>query len=436
MTMQNTLNTIALCCLLGWPLTPIAAEPDAAAPAEPAAPALPAAPADHEKLAMQKQAIDDAKRSLDEASQAVEDVRQAMAQGDVDQDEQVALAREELSRAHRELREASREVAMAHRALAGGNREINRLRMINLGDHPVIGVLLGEESVAGVELIGVSPDGPAEQAGLRQNDVLVSIGGVDLSGRSDGTARDALFSVMDQAKAGEELPLEVSREGEILAFTVIPQQREPHSWQSRVRLPGPPPGPPGTPGGDEWMEHFEALGLDEEELAMRLEEFTERAKEFEHMFMDEDGKTIKFSKHIEIDDEALSRAGEHALREANIWFGLPHTRGLELTSLNPELGKYFKTERGVLVIQAREDNAYGLESGDVIRAIGDTEVNSPGDLLRAMRDAEPGSEIELNIKRDRKDRTLKAKVPENHLGLMQRHHRPLLAAPPEPPIVR
>jgi len=78
----------------------------------------------------------------------------------------------------------------------------------------------------------------------------------------------------------------------------------------------------------------------------------------------------------------------------------------------------------------------GIHAGDVIRAIGDTEVNSPGDLLRAMRDAEPGSEIELNIKRDRKDRTLKAKVPENVLGLMQRHHRPLLVEPPEPPIVR
>ena len=91
--------------------------------------------------------------------------------------------------------------------------------------------------------------------------------------------------------------------------------------------------------------------------------------------------------------------------------------------MNPELGKYFKADRGVLVIEAREDNAYGLESGDVIQAIADNEVNSPADLLRAFRDAKPGAEIELSIKRDRDDHTLNVTVPENRLSQVRLHHK-------------
>jgi S1-C subfamily serine protease len=60
-----------------------------------------------------------------------------------------------------------------------------------------IGVRTGRQSGAGVEIRDILPGTPAEQAGLRRNDVIVAIGGVTLE---DATA---LTSVLDRHYPGE-----------------------------------------------------------------------------------------------------------------------------------------------------------------------------------------------------------------------------------------
>ncbi len=158
-------------------------------------------------------------------------------------------------------------------------------------------------------------------------------------------------------------------------------------------------------------ETIEIPDIDEEGLAAEIAQLSSRIEATNHMFVIHDGENVE-----EWEIEGFSEFGSHAMDEANIWFGLPQGHGLELASINEGLGAYFKTDRGVLVIKARDDNAYQLESGDVILSIGSTEVNSPSDMVRALRDVEPGSEIAIEIKRDRKNRTLNVIVPENRLG--------------------
>ena len=379
---------------------------------------------EQQRLAEKQAALAETERALEQAARTMDEVRQAIATNRMQEEEEVRQMREELSRAHRQMREASREIAQAHRELERSEALHERVRVINLGDRPVIGVVLGESNTEGVRITGVSPDGPADKAGIRQNDVLIAIGGVELAGRSDGSGSRALLEVMQSVEEGEQLAVTVNRDDELLDVFVVPEQREPLSWQSMLRLPAPPapPGAPGAPSAPQVIvERIEIPEFDEEELARHIEEVTEQARNFEIMFIGDDGERIEFSEDYSFAPEALSHLGELAMLEAETWFGPSVTRGLELTSLNADLGKYFRADSGVLVIQAREDNAYGLESGDVIQEVGGAPMTSPADFLRALRDAEPGAEIDIAIKRDRKNRTLSAVVPENRLGLIDLH---------------
>ena len=312
------------------------------------------------------------------------------------QKEELARTREELSKTHRELREATREVARAHRDLVRAGDDYEVIHHVNLGDRAVIGVVLGKESDKGVEIIGVSPDGPAERAGLEQGDILVSIQDMVLADNDD--ARESVFEVMSEVDDQEELAVVIERDGVSSEYTVTAEIREPRGWQSMIRIAEVEA--IAATSGDRHViiERIEIPEIDEEAIAAQVAELT------------------KHLEHYEFDYEEFSDFGAHAMSEANAWFGLPRAHGLELTSINEGLGAYFKTDRGVLVIKAREANAYGLESGDVILSIDSTAVNSPSDLMRALRDVKPGSELDIGIKRNRRDKTLSVIVPENRLG--------------------
>ena len=354
------------------------------------------------------------------------------------QREEMERVREELSRAHRELREATREIARAHRVVAR-NAEVHRVvREINLGERAVIGVVLGDETPEGVKVVGVSPGGPAERAGLQAGDVIRSIRGEPLSGAEGKAGRETLYRVMGETESGETLAVVVDRDGESWTFDVTAEQREPAGWQTLIRIPEAPavplatgsvrvaPAAPAAPGAPavivEHVERIEIPEIDEEALNERLHEISEDMKARKFIFVAPDGGGFEFDEDFEfpesfdVEIREYSDLAEQALREANIWFGLPQAEGLELARVNEGLGAYFRTDRGVLVLEARADNAYQLEAGDVVLDVNDTAVNSPADLMRALREIEPGSAVSFAIKRDRKDKKLTVTMPENRLG--------------------
>lgn len=87
--------------------------------------------------------------------------------------------------------------------------------------------------------------------------------------------------------------------------------------------------------------------------------------------------------------------------------------GIGIQNLTPQLAEYFGTKDGVLVTSVEPDSAAakaGLRAGDVITAVGETPISSPGDLTRAVRRAEDGTDLPVTYTRDKKSATTKARL--------------------------
>ncbi len=389
-------------------------------------------------------------RLRDEAQMNRETMREEQAR-------EFARVREELSRTHQELRRASQEVARAHRDLALAEDRSVRTRVINLGDRAMLGVILGGPIQEGIRIVGVSPDGPAERAGIQTGDVLVSIRGESLAqGERRRAARDVVYEVMSDLGENEEILVEVLRDGERLEFMVKPDKREPTSWASYIRLPAAPAAPsapsapgfptapavsvapsspsaPGAPSAPTAPESPEillgTLDVPPVDAVALIAEAELLAEEFEQIRMVVADGTMPPGYAFEyefgemdftFDEQAFSEIGAQALSEASVWFGTPATLGVRFTELNPGLGAYFGAEQGVLVLDAPEDNALQLKAGDVIVRIGGEEIRATADVVRALRDYETGDTVTLAIRRNQRDEDLSAIMPENRLGFISR----------------
>src|SRR3970040_279613 len=89
---------------------------------------------------------------------------------------------------------------------------------------------------------------------------------------------------------------------------------------------------------------------------------------------------------------------------------------MELTTLDADLGAYFGTTEGLLVVRAPKDSLLSLKSGDVILRIGGRLPTSPSHAVRILRSYEPGDEIRVEIMRNRRRTEVTATVPERERG--------------------
>lgn len=333
---------------------------------------------------------------------------------------------EELNHTHRQLQETTREIARVNREVARARADRQHAdHVVRSSARPVIGVILGDVEGKGVEVLGVSPDGPSERAGIKKGDVIVAVGGRKLTSiQSSGDARDGLRIALRDIEADKPLAISVQRETKILGLTLVPEVREPMSWQSVTRFPSAPraphmaasagsPSAPKAPHAPERVISVERVvvpELDTVEMTIQIEQM--RAEIEKRRALREAGMVDPDEGEWEIEFHEMSELGNFALQDANVWFGLPMAQGLRLAEVDSELGAYFKTDRGVLVLQAKTDNDLKLKSGDVILQVGETEVNSPAEFMRALRGLNSGDELVMDIKRNRKNRTLKTIMPE------------------------
>lgn len=92
--------------------------------------------------------------------------------------------------------------------------------------------------------------------------------------------------------------------------------------------------------------------------------------------------------------------GEGAVAEGPLLYG--PLANLELAPLNPDLGQYFGTTTGVLVISVPRDFELGLKGGDVVLAVDGRKPESPSHLLRILRSYRDSETFKLDVLRNRK----------------------------------
>jgi serine protease Do len=72
---------------------------------------------------------------------------------------------------------------------------------------------------AGVQVVQIVPGGPAQKAGLRAGDVMLSVDG------KDAPSVDAIHRILDGNSIGREATLRVLRRGEVIEARITPSRR-------------------------------------------------------------------------------------------------------------------------------------------------------------------------------------------------------------------
>lgn len=254
-----------------------------------------------------------------------------------------------------------------------------------------LGVGLGEwveGPVGGLNVMSVSPGGPAEEAGLRPGDLLTAINDESLAGENYGESYEKLRRILVDTEPGSDLTIGYRRDGQDLEADVTTDSWGQIVVERSVRAP-------------------RAIGRRAEEWARRL------ANSFSG------GISENGDVDVELEWDAEGGPGRRTFRlwrEPNrslVFFDMAwRLEGLQIVELTPVLGEYFGAEKGLLVIRAPDDEEIGLEDGDVIRMISGREFRDARHATRILRSYEPGEEVELEVLRHKRSKTIRFELPE------------------------
>lgn len=278
--------------------------------------------------------------------------------------------------------EANAPRAFAYRLLGGRKRAMLGVTVRTADDH------------SGVHINGVTPGGPAEKAGLHAGDIIVAANGEAFEGKK---ALKALSGFMEGLTPGDEVDLTVIRGGQRKQIRV---KTDDMSWPS-AKIAAAPPAPP-APGvhvfaGDA-DSHCAGLTMDLQDLG--------------------EGRRV-----IRIDPPAPPSPPVAPNAEVATLGG-----ALTLAQLNKDLGSYFGTPTGVLVVAADQGSLLGLEAGDVIRSVNGQAVQRPHDVIDAFRQTPRGERLKLAVTRRGASRQFASARPD---ALLDRIHVESYASQPD-----
>lgn len=224
-----------------------------------------------------------------------------------------------------------------------------------VGD-PALGPLHLKEA-HGACVVMVDHDSPAWKAGIREHDVVVSLGGTTID------SEEQLVRLLRETQPGRSVPVGVSRDGAVQTLTVVIADRDEVgrlAWEQHFVVPAPPD------------------STDASVVAPPAK-----------------GKSSMFS---------------HSLMGTHLLPGGTAYTGAMVDEIGPQLAEYFglKTGKGLLV-QSVDGNSpaasAGLHAGDVICKVNGQPVATRTDWTRSLRDSK-GHPVSVSVMREHREQTL------------------------------
>lgn len=241
----------------------------------------------------------------------------------------------------------------------------------------------GRDSV-GARIAGVTPDGPADRAGVHTDDIVLRINGTRLvgGGAAGGNAQrenDAeqsapglrLIEIASRLDQGDTVRLDLRRDNRPLTVTFQAGQSD---VDVMVRSDG--------------MAH--AMPFMQNDLPNSLQNL-------------------------------LRESGAAPQGRVSVRIGGP-LADIELVKVNPGLAEYFGTSEGLLVVDAPSDSSLNLRAGDVILGIGGRHPTSPAQALRILGTYDPGENVSFEVMRQKHRATVNGKMPAAERGWRVQHN--------------
>ena len=260
-----------------------------------------------------------------------------------------------------QMREAEDRLAEAARQIAKLSTSnlppmVDIERFIHMDGRVVLGITIGsdegDEPVEGVAVRGVSPGGAAADAGLQAGDIITAVNDESLTADSSEQANVKLIEFMSGVEEGDVLDVEYLRNGKQASVEVRPRESS--------------------------MLAF-GFGPGRQNYSVRVAP---------------NMPNFDVSRFAWVSDGS----------------GWGH---MEMVSLTERLGKYFGTDKGLLVVRAPDDEDLKLQDGDVIQSIDGREPKSVSHAMRILGSYQSGEQLELQIMRDKRRQTLKIEMPDN-----------------------
>jgi len=285
-----------------------------------------------------------------------------------------------------EMREAEEQLAEAAARMAelSSSRLPEIARHFRGSTHPVMGITIGPDGadgpVEGVVISGVTPGSAAADAGLRAGDVIIAINGESLGANDGESASRKLLDFMEGVEEGDALDVEYLRDGRTATVEVRPRMVSNFAF---AFSPGnrmyAAPAAPAAPG-----------------------------------------------MHV-------GRAGPGFF---SFYAGSGSWGDMEMVSLTEDLGRYFGTDKGLLVVRAPGDESLKLRDGDVIQSIDGREPGSVSHAMRILGSYQEGETLKLEIMRDKRRQTVSVEMPDNRRSAIREfgYVVPAAETAPAPPL--